>query len=122
MEETIIKILTLLGGLIAGWSLGYVFCDVVTPILKERHNEKMKKKLKESQKTWTYTTQSVTHPKIEIELHGGKPEFDLVCRVGERLIVKYELDKVVVIERQDNGHIKQYETIKKEKMNDKTSL
>ena len=55
MEEIIIRILTLIAGLIAGWSLGYCFCEAVKPILLERHNEKMKKKWKESQKTWTYT-------------------------------------------------------------------
>lgn len=54
MEEIIIRILTLIAGLIAGWSLGYCFCEAVKPILLERHNEKMKKKWKESQKTWTY--------------------------------------------------------------------
>ena len=50
MEEIIIRILTLIIGLIAGWSLGHCFCEAVKPILLERHNEKMKKKWEESQK------------------------------------------------------------------------
>lgn len=50
MEEVIMKILILLGGLFVGWGLGYCFCEAVKPILLARHNEKMKKKWKESQK------------------------------------------------------------------------
>jgi hypothetical protein len=54
--ETVQKILTLLGGLLAGWSLGYGFRDVVTLILEKRRNKRLKKKREKLQKEYSWTS------------------------------------------------------------------
>ena len=54
--ETVQKILILLGGLLVGWSLGYVFRDVVTPILENRRNKRLKKKREKLQEEYSWTS------------------------------------------------------------------